>query len=137
WSRKTTAEAYNQIGRKDPKWDAKAFEALTLIVRVWDRSAGPGQDRQSYELSGEAISAGCDDPLVLYARARMYDAVIRKSFAEAIQLHVDAAKAMKEKGARYHEMRQCFCFARVAEVLARQKKEFSDDDRKQIQEWLD
>jgi hypothetical protein len=60
----------------------------------------------------------------------MYDVAIRKNFAEAIQLHADAAKAMKETGARYHELRQCFCFARAAEVISR-KKELSDDDKKQ------
>jgi len=136
WTRKTTIDSYTQIGRKDPKWDAKAVEALTLTIRVWGKTATPGQDRQAYELASAAVAAGCDDPLVLYARARMYDVAIRKNFAEAIQLHADAAKAMKETGARYHELRQCFCFARAAEVISR-KKELSDDDKKQAQDWLD
>src|SRR5262245_7795334 len=137
WTRKTTVDAYNQVGRKDPKWDAKAVEALTIISRIWSNTATAGQDRQAYNLSVAAASAGCDDPLVLYARARLYDSVIRKSWPEAVQLHVDAAKAMKERGARYHEMRQGFCFARAADFLARLKKDISDDDKKQVQEWLD
>jgi hypothetical protein len=136
WTRKTTIESYNEIGRKDPKWDAKAVESLTLTTRVWAKTAAAGQDRQAYELTSAAAAAGCDDPLILYARARMYDVAIRKSFAEAIGLHLAAATAMKEKGARYHELRQCFCFARAAELLAR-KKDLSDDDKRQIQDWLE
>jgi hypothetical protein len=47
WTRKTTIDSYTQIGRKDPKWDAKAVEALTLTIRVWGKTATPGQDRQA------------------------------------------------------------------------------------------
>jgi hypothetical protein len=67
----------------------------------------------------------------------MYDAAARKSFRESVELHVDAAKAMREKGARYPELRQCFSFVRAAEMLSRSKRELTDEDKRQVQDWLD
>jgi hypothetical protein len=137
WNRKTTIEAYKQAGRADPKWDEAAIQAITLVVEIWTKASTPGSDRKAYELAGAAIHAGCDDPFVLYARARMYDVVIRKSFAESVRLHVEAARAMKERGARYHPMRRSICFARAADFIARSKKDLTDEDKKAVEEWLE
>jgi tetratricopeptide (TPR) repeat protein len=93
--------------------------------------------RQAYDLCGAAIRAGCDDPLVLYGRARMYGSTELKSPAQDLKLHVDAAAAMKETGGRYHAMRQGFCFARAADSLARSKKTLDDDEKQEIRDWLD
>ena len=137
WSRKTSIEAYQQVGRKDPKWDAAATEGITLVAGLWEKAGKPGQDRKAYDLCMTAINSGCDDPLILYARARMYDVAIRKNFAESTRLHVEAATAMKERGARYHQMRQSICFARAADFIARSKKDLADEDKKASEEWLE
>jgi len=137
WSRKTTIEAYLAVGRKDPKWDAKVRSALTLVARLWEGAGTMKEARQVYELCSEAVQAGCDDPLVHYARARMYDSAINQSLPDNVQLHVAAANAMKERGARYHELRQSFCFARAAELQSRSKKTLTEDDKKLVQGWLD
>src|SRR6185436_13070995 len=84
-----------------------------------------------------AVNSGCDDPLILYARARMYDSAIRKNFADGMRLHVEAAVAMKDKGARYHEMRHSICFARAADHIARSKKDLTEEDKTAVQDWLE
>ena len=137
WSRKTSIEAYKQVGRKDPKWDDAAIEAVTLVARLWEKAGTPGSDRKAYDLCMAAVNSGCDDPLILYARARMYDSAIRKNFADGMRLHVEAAVAMKDKGARYHEMRQSICFARAADHIARSKKDLTEEDKTAVQDWLE
>lgn len=137
WNRKTSIEAYKQVGLKNPKWDEPAVQAITLVAQIWDKVGTPGSDRKAYDLCMLAINSGCDDPLVLYARARMYDVAIRKNSAEGMRFHVESATAMKEKGARYHPMRQSICFARAADHLARSRKDLTEDEKKAVQEWLD
>ncbi|HLY11365.1 MAG TPA: hypothetical protein VKW04_18830 [Planctomycetota bacterium] len=137
WTQKTVVAAYEEVGRKDAKWDAKVREALPLVALSWEASATIAQSKRAFDLTGEAMDAGCDDPIVAYAHARMYGSTLRKDPAEEARLHVDAAKAMKARGARYHEIRQAFCFARAAEMLSRSKKTLADEDQQQIGEWLE
>jgi hypothetical protein len=137
WNVKTTTEAYEKVGQKDPKWDEKVRAALPVLVEVWDGKAASNKARTAYDLLTEAVTAGCNDPLVLYGRARMYDSAVRASKAEAVRLHLEAAQAMKERGSSYHPLRQCFACGRAAEFLTKWKKDLTDDEKKQVQEWLD
>jgi len=137
WTQKTVVDAYDRVGRKDPKWDAEARKALGIVVRSWEGSATLAEMRQAYDLCGAALQAGCDDPLILYGRARMYGSTELKSPAQDLKLHVDAATAMKEKGGRYHALRQAFCFARAADALARSKKNLDNDEKQEVRDWLD
>jgi hypothetical protein len=137
WTGKTVVDAYDRVGRKDPRWDAKAKAGLALAARSWEGLATVTQQREAYALCAAAMDAGCDDPMVLYARARMVGTLERKTPGEELRLHLDAATAMKAKGSRYHPLRQSYCFARAAESLARSKKTLGDDDQQQIQGWHD
>lgn len=138
WTRKTLVGAYDKGGRKDPRWDAKAREALEAITPVWadlavsDRSLA----QRAYALCDEAVQAGCDDPLVLYAHARMYDVIVRKDLALSVRLHLEAAQAMKSRGGHCHPIRQAYVFAR-APLFLLSKQAVSDEDRKEAQAWLD
>src|SRR5262249_159507 len=80
WARKTVSEAYEKVGHKDPKWDASVRAALPLLEELWEGKRSTETAQKVYELCVAAIQAGCDDPLVIYARARMYDSAIRKSW---------------------------------------------------------
>src|SRR5262245_53732281 len=139
WTRKTIMGGYENSGQKDPRWDAQAKEALEAIVPVWAelRSPDRGLAVKAYALSEAALQAGCTEPMVLYAHARMYDSVIRKDFKESVRLHVEAARAMRDRGKHAHPLRQAYPFARAAEFLGRSKKDLAEADRKEIQEWLD
>src|SRR5687767_11029164 len=125
WVRRTVAEAYETAGRRDPKWDAPARETLRVMSLIWaDLPAGvPNGPRHAFDLAGKAVAAGCDDPMIVYVHARMYDVAVRKSMDEAVKLHVAAGVAMKERGAGYHAARRAFTFFRAGEFLARSKKE--------------
>jgi hypothetical protein len=137
WNTKTALDAYEKVGRKDAKWDAKVHAAMPLLVRNWDGDATPAQSRAVYNLLSEAVAAGCDDPLALYARARMYETAVDRSGSELIPLHVGAARGMKERGPGYHPLRQTFAYARAAQFLAGAKEDLGDDEKRQVKQWWD
>lgn len=142
WSRKSGSEAYDRVGRKDPRWDAPAKEALDAVATLtvlWTngKHRDPALERRGYGKAKEAFDAGCDDPLVGYARARLYDAAGAEDLREATRLHVEAAHAMRERGTAYHPLRQAFVYARAAEFLSRRRKDWTEADREEIGEWLE
>jgi tetratricopeptide (TPR) repeat protein len=64
WNLRTALEAYEHAGRKNPKWDAAARRGISGFVAITD------EQREDKSGLAEAISAGCDDPLVNYFYAR-------------------------------------------------------------------
>jgi hypothetical protein len=139
WTLKTTLEAYEAVGLKDPKWDAQAREALRLISLIWSepKTKQLNPALRAYRLCEEAAQAGCDDPLVMYVRAWTYDSAVRKDYMEALRLQLHAARLMKEKGQKYPPIRQAFSFVRAAEFFARLRQETPENDHKAIQDLLD
>lgn len=132
---KTTADSYEKIGHKDPKWDVNVRAALPFVVQYWEYKSETGAARTAYDLLTKAVEAGCDDPLVLYARARTAESAGK--LTNSVALHLDAANAMKERGAGYHPLRQGMAFARLAELIAGLKKGQTDADKQQAREWMD
>ena len=68
WYLKHMLGDYDHAGRKDPKWDAPAREALTLVANL-----SVGDDTNSVQttekLNGalqSALDAGCNDPVIRY-----------------------------------------------------------------------
>ena len=60
-------DAYETIGRRNPKWDANVREVLVLAVRRWMTPLpDPDLDWQIMFFGDKAYRAGCDDPMVLY-----------------------------------------------------------------------
>jgi hypothetical protein len=109
WTKKALVGGYDRVGKHDPKWDADARQALSLITEVW---ATPrqhkGLDRQAFELSQKAVEAGCDDPMVLYVYARTFR-VRGHNPEKSIALHERAADALADSGysAFYRALAQC------------------------------
>jgi hypothetical protein len=96
WFHRHLAVAYEQGGRRDPKWDADVIAALGGIEAAWSgdpRRAGNEKER-AWQALDRAVRAGCDDPLVRALRARMYTLTVNESTAEAARMHRDAARAM-------------------------------------------
>ena len=65
WNLETLVEAYDQVGTKDPRWDAAARDVLRAFAEL--RSGG-GEEVSSRlpGLARAAAEAGCTDPLVAY-----------------------------------------------------------------------
>jgi hypothetical protein len=139
WSRKTTREAYDAVGRKDAKWDDEARAALDLMSVIWsDRRSTELSDRQrAWALTRELVGIGCDDPLILTSHAQMYDNFYKKEVQRSIPLHVAAARAMKEFGGAYAPMQQALALAHAVAIRPRVTGGLSEDDRKETQAWLD
>jgi tetratricopeptide (TPR) repeat protein len=102
FNRKTVVEPYQKIGKRDPKWDAKAIAYLEEIVQQWTQSPLPDFYRphtstHTYTVAlplGQAlVDLGCDDPMVLYCHAgQLMDSGKRK---EALPLLRQAVKGMR------------------------------------------
>jgi len=139
WSKRTTRDAYETAGRKDPRWDEKARETLDLMSVIWSdrRSTDRDERERAYALTQELTALGCDDPLILTAHAQMHDNFYTKDLQRSIPLHVAAARSMKEKGGKYAALQQALVFAHAALKRPRVTGGLSEDDRKETQEWLD
>lgn len=139
WNRRTLGEAYEAGGRKDPNWDSPAREALRVIAFLWANAAPPdipdGQ-RHCYDHAQKAVDAGCDDPLVLYVRARTYEMAIRKDPAVSLRQHLEAARALQERGAAYHPARRAYAYYRAGQFVAGSKKKLGEADRAEALGWL-
>ena len=73
WNQKTLVGAYDKVGKKDPRWDGLAREALELMARnvskVSDKPTPLSEVRAALK---KAVDAGCDDPLIVFNHVR-YD----------------------------------------------------------------
>ncbi len=139
WTRKTVLEPLKHAEWKDAPWVPKAQEALETMVQIWGLPghADPGLCKRAYALTQEAIQAGCGDPIVLYADARLYELVVRKDYIEAFRIHLHAANRMRDIGGAYHPLRQALAFGRAAEFHARYRIQLTEEDKKASQVWLD
>jgi tetratricopeptide (TPR) repeat protein len=124
WLRGVTVGGYDRVGKRNPKWDDDARQALALGTELWG-SPGPhmGIDRSLFETSQRAVEAGCDDPLVLYMYARTFRN-FGKDPAKTIALHQRAADALWDSGySSYHRSLAQFRIAQLhLEQCAERKK---------------
>src|SRR5207249_2516298 len=75
WNRRTLVGAYEKVGRKDPRWDKFAREALEAAARVFSHSVDPvAYLWDIHNVTEAAIRFGCDDPLILYLHACSFHA---------------------------------------------------------------
>ncbi len=71
WNQRTLAGAYEKVGKKDPRWDKPAREALEAAARFFSKQTDPPAKLEDvYAPARKALDAGCDDPLILYLHAR-------------------------------------------------------------------
>lgn len=65
WNLASLTNDYASAGRKDPRWDAEAKEALTYFAR--SKTASDDEVQVLTDLAGgaaeSAVAAGCDDPI--------------------------------------------------------------------------
>jgi tetratricopeptide (TPR) repeat protein len=71
WNRSTLQAGYDKAGKKDPRWDKPARDALELAARMFSLQVEPRISPAEIQVpASQAVAAGCDDPLILYIYAR-------------------------------------------------------------------
>jgi len=71
WNRLTLGDAYEKVGKRDPKWDKPAREACDLAARGYSLQSDPLVTFDDiFQAARRAVDAGCDDPLILYLYAQ-------------------------------------------------------------------
>jgi hypothetical protein len=95
WNRRTLGGAYDKVGRKDPRWDGPAREAMERAARLFSEEVDPvTTPGDVYKPAKAAVDAGCDDPLVRYLHIRFEVGPERAGVAEAIRRRGEIAKAL-------------------------------------------
>ncbi len=113
WNRESAVAAYRSAGRRSPKWDAAAEEALRRFPRPSiDPRVRPTDDRARMAPFEAAVAAGCDDPLVLYCYARAMEEAGDADAMRVTRLYRAAADGMR--ASRYPAVRKCFALVRGA-----------------------
>ena len=126
WNLQTLVGDYGRTGKKDPKWDAEAREALKLFAKIRNRSRDTSFAEQGDQISNHvarAISAGCDDPLILYLEARFVHPVDPEEgddLRKPIRPFVEAADGILEGD--YSPIRKFYASVRAAEWYGRNAK---------------
>jgi hypothetical protein len=79
FNRRTLVDAYNAVGRRDPRWDADAVAFLGEMAEQFAGASLPAfykpadrfNHRTAIPAAAALAAAGCDDPLVLYCYGAM------------------------------------------------------------------
>lgn len=120
WNVRTALEAYDRVGRHDPKWDEPARQGIREFCSGIHTDPAAGLE----VLQHVARDLKCDDPLVLYYEARLLElAVLREAdpgkkkelSADALHFYEGACDGFEKLD--YPADRKCLAFARLATVL--------------------
>ena len=118
WNMLTLVGAYEQRGRHNPKWDEAAKAALATFAQV--RAAT--NPATALTLSGSiadsvktAVTKGCDDPLILYLRARFVLPSEAHSGAEHAEAYRLSAEGMV--AGSYPPIRTFYAALHTSEML--------------------
>lgn len=97
WNRKTLGEAYEKVGKKNPKWDELARKCLDAASRWCSHYI---ESRATlldvHNRVQPAIGLGCDDPLILYLYARSSHGPFDPGRAELARRYAVAAVALEQ-----------------------------------------
>jgi len=102
YNRKTLVDAYDKIGKKDPKWDAPARKGLELSAVYYTRSAILDEQDSRAALASlrAAVTKGCDDPMVSYLAIRFVkEARFQQLYKAAQNLRASDYPAARKFGA--------------------------------------
>ena len=91
WNRRTLAEAYKAVGKKDPRWNKPALEALDLAARMFAQQGDPPISLADVHVPARrGVEAGCDDPMILYLYARSSGGAKPEEYRRRLRRAADA-----------------------------------------------
>ncbi len=135
WNRKTLQRAYDQVGKKDPRWDVPAREALELAARMFAKQVDPViNNAEIHAKAKKAVDAGCDDPMIKYLFARTSfgtESSFRRDYDRLVQ---SACQALEDSG--YSPYRRAVAI-RVAVETKAWMLTLTPEQRKELERKLD
>jgi hypothetical protein len=119
WLQENMADAYLQVGTRQPKWDKLAREMIAVWIQLSLSEHGyPGDDiDRLWELSNKWVQAKGQDPLVTYIRARNYAKLVFPDKKEIARLHMEVVMSMRPSP--YHPYFKFVALMRAAETTSR------------------
>ena len=103
WNRQTLSGAYDKVGKKNPKWDKFAHEAMEHAARMFSLQLDPPvRMGQIYHPAKAAVDVGCDDPLVVYLLNRSAQGTNYPGHDEIIRRMKDSGKALAGESVPRH-----------------------------------
>src|SRR5262245_27388419 len=94
---RTTVDAYDRAGRKDPKWDVEAKACLRKFaeLRSLTNGAPTSLPEQLKTDVAKVMGLKCDDPLLRYLHTRFVLSASR-STAELLPVYTEVASALEQ-----------------------------------------
>lgn len=135
WNRRTLQEAYDQVGKKDPRWDGLARKTLGLTARLFSLEIDPQVTFEDvYAAAQAAEAAGCDDPMLAYLYARTSPVATDHGLEEAVQRARAAAQGLA--ASRYPAIRRAVAL-RFSASMALSGEDPGEENRKGAERDLD
>jgi hypothetical protein len=94
FNRRTLGSAYDEVGKRDAKWDDAAREFLEAVAQnfshdhlgmLYRPKEYAASAARCVELGQAALDKGCDDPLVLYLHARVLEMSGRRASKDELR----------------------------------------------------
>jgi hypothetical protein len=135
WNRRTLVGAYDKVGKKSPRWDKPARQALEAAARLFSQARDPLPTfEEVYAPAKLAVDAGCSDPLILYLYARSSYNANYPGPQELERRYVAAARAMEASA--YPPFRKAVALEKAAWHMAI-RKDLSAEDRQLAARFVD
>jgi len=135
WNQSTLVGSYDKVGKKSPKWDQPAREALEATARNFSHAVDPCSKLEDiHSLSKKAIDAGCDDALILYLYARTSYVPNYPGPEEQTKRFAIAAAAMEKSD--YPPFRRIAALIKCAQATGRPKN-LTADAQKEVARLYD
>jgi hypothetical protein len=133
WNRSTLRGAYDKVGKRNPRWDKAARDALEATARMFAQQVDPVLTNDDVNvLTKAAMDLGCDDPVMLYVHART---ATKGMSDEEYQRRLKSPAAALAASA-YPPVRRAMAQIKCAQIFAYQK-DLPADDRGKAAEMTD
>jgi|GEM_PF-6944480 len=135
WNRRTLQEAYDQVGKKDPRWDEPARKTFDLAARAFSLEVDPQITLTDvYPAAKAAVDAGCDDPMLTYLYARTSFGANYPGPEEALRRARVAAQGLA--ASRYPAVRRALALV-IGGAMALSGGNTGDENRKEAESAFD
>ena len=105
WNRRTLQGAYDEVGKRNARWDEPARKTMELAARMFSGEVDPEVTlSEVYASAKAAVHAGCNDPMLLYLYSRSSVGPNDPGMPEAIRRAKESAKALA--ASRYPAIRR-------------------------------